>query len=320
MKSNRLDLDPITQQFVDKLNQSNAPPIYELSPIDARKVLSKIQDMNVHKQPVDIEDIMISVNDSRNISIRIMRPKADFDKCLPVVIYYHGGGWVLGDMNTHDRLIREITVGAGVALVFVNYTPSPEAQYPVPIQEAYTAALYIVENAQYLHLNVNRLAIMGDSVGGNMATVVTMLATENRNFDVHLQILLYPVTDANFDTESYHKFANGPWLTRRAMQWFWDNYLPDVSRRSEYTASPLRASLSQLRRMPKTLIITDDDVLRDEGEAYADRLSHAGVFVERARYLETIHDFAMLNPLADSPATRAVVNQVISTLRLNLMQ
>lgn len=314
------DLDPVTQRFVDKLNESKDPPIYTMTPFSARETLKKLQIGYPNMSPVNINKVILPVGPFGKVHVHIIKPNKQTHDKLPVVMYFHGGGWVMGGFDTHERMIREICVGANVAIVFVDYTLSPEAQYPVPIQEAYEATKYIVQNSDLFSLDINRLAVMGDSVGGNMATVVAMLAKENKAFKIRIQILLYPVTNSKFNTKSYDKFAKGPWLTKKSMQWFWDNYLPDINKRNHRHVSPLLSSLDQLKDMPSTLLVVDEnDVLRDEGEAYGNRLSQAGVYVERIRYLGTMHDFAMLNGIADSPATRAVILQVIITLKTKLL-
>lgn len=231
-------------------------------------------------------------------------------------MYFHGGGWVLGDKHTHDRLIREIANGANAAVVFVNYTPSPEARYPIAIEEAYAATSWVAENAPALKIDPARLAVVGDSVGGNMAAAVTLLAKERGGPKIIFQLLFYPVTDANFETPSYQQFSGGPWLTREAMRWFWNQYAPDINVRAEPTAAPLKATTGQLEGLPPALIITgENDVLRDEGEAYARRLMQAGVQVTATRYLGTIHDFVMLNAITQTPAPRAAIAQANDALR-----
>jgi len=308
-------LEPTTKAFIEKINKQDGTPIYELSPEEARKVLSNAQTFEVAKLPADIEDLNIPAGPDGQVSIRIIRPKGSKES-LPVVMYFHGGGWVLGDKDTHDRLVREIANGANAAVVFVNFTPSPEAQYPKPIEEAYAATKYISENGKNLNLDTSRFALAGDSVGGNMAAAVLLLAKERGGPRIDYQVLFYPVTDANFDTPSYQQYANGIWLTREAMKWFWDNYLPDKELRKQPTASPLQASLDQLKGQPPALIITDEnDVLRDEGEAYAHKLVKAGVNVTAVRYLGTIHDFVLLNALAGTPATCGAVGLVIENLK-----
>ena len=314
-----LSLDATTDAFIKALAAQGGPPLYTLSPADARKVLLSVQrSVNVPKLPVDIEERTIRGGPTGDVSIRILRPQG-VSGALPVVMYFHGGGWILGDQETHDRLVREMANGAQAAVVFVNYTPSPEARYPVAIEQAYTATRWVADHGQEIGLDPSRFALAGDSVGGNMVAATTLLAKERGGPKIDYQVLLYPVTGANFDTPSYRQFANGPWLTREAMQWFWDAYLPDVARRAEPTASPLRASLAQLRGLPPALLTTNEaDVLRDEGEAYAHKLMAAGVRVTATRYLGTIHDMALLNPIAETPAPRAAITQANALLRQTL--
>ncbi|WP_440948059.1 alpha/beta hydrolase [Methanosarcina sp. T3] len=308
-------LEPATRTFVEKINREGGTPIYKLSPKDARKVLSDLQAAKVAKLTADIEDLTIPVGPEGQVSIRIIRPAGN-KEILPVVMYFHGAGWVLGGKDTHDRLVREIADGVNAAVVFVNFTLSPEAKYPVQIEEAYAATKYIAENGKELNLDTSRLAIAGDSVGGNMAAAVSLLAKERGGPKIVYQVLFYPVTDANFDTPSYQKYATDIWLTREAMKWFWDNYLPDKEARRQPTASPLQASVDQLRGQPPALIITDEnDVLRDEGEAYARKLMQAGVDVVTVRYLGTIHDFVMLNALAGTPAACSAIGLANENLR-----
>jgi acetyl esterase len=249
------------------------------------------------------------------VRIRIVRPQGA-SGALPVVMHFHGGGWILGDKETHDRMTREIAVRANAAVVFVDYERSPEARYPVAIEQAYAATKYVAEHGKELAVDPSRLAIVGDSVGGNMAAAVTLMAKERGGPKIAFQVLFYPVTDANFDTGSYNTFADGPWLTRPAMEWFWDAYLPDVAARKQITATPLNASLDQLKGLPEALVIVDEnDVLRDEGEAYARKLSDAGVRVTSVRYNGTIHDFVLLNALTETPAVRGAIAQANAALK-----
>ena len=302
-----------TQEFVDSL--AGAPPIYTLSLVDARSVLAQAQSIPVGKPSAQSEDIALPVGPTGSVPIRVIRP-VGATEVLPVVMYFHGGGWVLGDRDTHDRLVREIAVGAQAAVVFVDYARAPEARYPVAIEQAYAATRYVADNAAELGIDPLRLAVAGDSVGGNMAAAVTLIAKQRRGPNIAFQLLFYPVTDSGFDTPSYNQFADGPWLTKRAMEWFWDAYLPDPAVRKQPTATPLNASLDQLASLPEALVIVDEnDVLRDEGEAYARKLSDAGVRVISVRYNGTIHDFVMLNALADTPATRGAIAQAVGALR-----
>jgi acetyl esterase len=229
---------------------------------------------------------------------------------LPVIFYIHGAGWVFGDAQTHDRLVRELAVGVGGAVVFPEYDRSPEAHYPVAIEQNYTAARWVVSEGESKGLDAGRIAVAGDSVGGNMSIALTLMAKERGGPKLAAQVLFYPVTDANFDTASYRQFAEGYFLRRDAMQWFWDQYTTDQDQREEITASPLRASLEQLTGLPPALVITGEaDVLRDEGEAYANKLREAGVQVTAVRYQAIIHDFVMLNALRETHAADAAIKQ-----------
>ena len=201
--------------------------------------------------------------------MRIVRPRQARGP-LPVIVYVHGAGWVFGNSHTHDRLIRELAVGAGAAVVFPSYSLSPEAKYPTAIEECYAAAAWVAEQGAGHDLDPARMAVAGDSAGGNMAIALTLLAKERGGVAFRHQVLFYPVTDARFDTGSYEEFATGYFLRRDAMQWFWDQYTTDPAERAQITASPLRATLEQLAGLPPTLLITGEaDVLRDEGEAFA---------------------------------------------------
>jgi acetyl esterase len=308
-------LEPRTQQFVDELAAGGGPPIYTLSPAAAREVLRRVQAGPGAKLPVAIEDTTFPVGPTGSVRVRIVRPEGAIGM-LPTVMHFHGGGWMLGDKDTHDRMTREIAVGADATVVFVDYDRSPEARYPVAIEQAYSATKYVAEHGPELGVDSTRLAVLGDSAGGNIAAAVTLLAKERGEPRIDLQVLLYPVTDADFVTGSYDTFADGPWLTRRAMKWFWDAYLPDVPARREPTATPLNATLEQLEGLPEALVIVaENDVLRDEGEAYARKLSRADVRVTSVRYNGTIHDFMSLNALADTPAVRSAIRQVSQALR-----
>ena len=305
---------PGVQSFLDELAAAGGPPVWQLSPADARETLRARQAVEVAKPAADIQDLTIPGGPDGEVSVRIVRPEGATGT-LPALMYFHGGGWVLGDKDTHDRLVREIAVGTGAAVVFVNYTPSPEAQYPTAIEQAHAATAWVAGRGASAGLDASRLVLVGDSAGANMVAAVALLAKRRGGPRLALQVMAYPVTDARLDTPSYQRFADGPWLTRKAMTWFWDAYAPDVSARSQATASPLRASLEELRGLPPALLITaENDVLRDEGEAYAHRLMRAGVNTTATRYLGTIHDFLMLNPIAGTTPTRAALTQVIDVV------
>jgi acetyl esterase len=316
MASEIMKVEQKTRAFLECLQKQGGMPIQSLSPKDARAVLSGLQAGQVTKFPADIDDRAIPGGPNGEISIRIVRPQGSSNKTLPAVMYFHGGGWVLGGSDTHDRLVRELANKANGAIVFVNYTPSPEARYPVPLVEAYSATKWVAQNARSINVDSSRLAVAGDSVGGNMAAAVTLLAKERGEPKIAFQLLFYPVTDANLDSPSYAAYQEGFWLTREGMRWFWNNYAPDTNSRKEPTVSPLQASIDQLKGLPPALIITGEfDVLRDEGEAYAHKLMQAGVQVTATRYLGTIHDFVMLNAIADTPAARGAIDQASEMLK-----
>jgi acetyl esterase len=224
-------------------------------------------------------------------------------------MYYHGGGWVLGSKNTHDRLLRDLVNRTNAAFVFVNYTPSPEAQFPIPIEQGFAALKYVAEHGDELDLDTTRLAIAGDSVGGNMAAVVALLAKERKGPTIRYQVLFYPVTDGSMSQNSYKEFADGPWLTAAAAKYFFDAYVPNKADRTKTMVSLLAATTEQLKGLPPALVIVDEnDILRDEGEEYARKLLQAGVKTTIIRVLGTIHDFVMLNALADTAATKAAID------------
>jgi acetyl esterase len=305
-------LEPASQAFVEAT--ANPPFLFELTPDEARKVLDDVQAAPIAKLPVDERWITVPA-DVGDVRVRIVRP-VGAEGTLPVILYMHGGGWVLGNAGTHDRLVRELAVGTGAAVAFVEYDRSPEARYPVAIEQGYATARWIVRDGAAHGLDPERMAIAGDSVGGGMTAAITLMARERG--DVHFvhQSMYYPVTDAAMDTGSFEQFAEGYFLSAKAMAWFWDCYCPDVERRDEPFASPLRASDEQLAGLPPALLIVDEaDVLRDEGEAYASRLRATGVEVTTVRYDGITHDFMMLNPLSETRATRAAVAQAIATLR-----
>jgi acetyl esterase len=312
---NHTGLEKNTKAFLDSLQQKGGPPIYTLSPEKARAVLSELQaSIPVKKLPAIIENRTIPGGPGgKDVSITIVRPANSNNQTLPVAMYFHGGGWVLGGFDTHERLVREL---ANKANVVVNYTPSPEGRYPIAVEQAYAATKWVAENGRTINVNSSRLAVVGDSVGGNMVAAVTLLAKERGGPPIKFQVLFYPVTDANFDTPSYMTFQNGYWLTRDAMKWFWSNYLTNQTNVKDPTVSPLQASIEQLKGLPPALIINgENDVLRDEGEAYALKLSEAGVPVTAVRYHGTIHDFVMLNAITDDPAPRGAIEQASIMLK-----
>jgi acetyl esterase len=306
-------LEPAAQRFADAT--AGPPYLFDLEPAVGRKTVDDVQSGEIDKPDVDVEDTYVPGGPSGQVSVRILRPKGAGGP-LPVIIYIHGAGWVFGNAHTHDRLIRELAAGTGAAVVFPNYSLSPEARYPVAIEENFAVATWVAAHGAEHGLDPSRIAVAGDSVGGNMTAALTLMAKRRGGVELVQQVLFYPVTDAAFDTGSYHEFATGYFLRRDAMRWFWDQYATDPAQRAEITASPLRAGVRQLRDLPPALIITGEaDVLRDEGEAYANLLREAGVPVTSVRYQGVIHDFVMLNALRETHAAEAAIAQAIAVLR-----
>ncbi|MBY0545971.1 MAG: alpha/beta hydrolase [Candidatus Obscuribacterales bacterium] len=301
-------IESATKAFLEHVNSQPGPQIYQIPVTDGRAAFVRLQNsVNVVKLPADIEDLTFPVGPGGKVDVRIVRPMGVTSN-LPVVIYSHGGGWVFGDKDIYDRLLRDLAAGAQAAVVFVDFDRSPEARYPVAIEQIYAVAKHVFENSESLRVDKSKFAVAGDSVGGNMTAVLTMLAKERGGPKIGAQVLFYPVTNASFDTGSYREFATKHFLSLEAMKWFWDQYIPDASARKDPTASPLQASIEQLKGLPPALVLEAEfDVLRDEGEAYAHKLIEAGVRVEAARFMGTIHDFVMLNPLAETPATRSAI-------------
>jgi acetyl esterase len=306
-------LEPAAQAFVEAT--ANPPYLFDLGPVEGRKTVDEVQSGDIAEPAVDEEWITVPGGPTGEVRARIVRP-AGAQGTLPVIVYIHGAGWVFGNAHTHDRLVRELAVGAHAAVVFPEYDLSPEARYPVAIEQNYTVARWVVTDGAGHDLDASRIAVAGDSVGGNMSAALTLMAKERGDVPLVQQVLFYPVTDAAFDTGSYHQFAEGYFLRRDAMQWFWDQYTTDEKQRAEITASPLRATTEQLTGLPPALVITGEaDVLRDEGEAYANKLREAGVPVTAVRYQGIIHDFVMLNALSDTHAARAAISQAVTVLR-----
>ncbi|MGW2705508.1 alpha/beta hydrolase [Streptomyces sp. NPDC001340] len=306
-------LEPAAAAFAEAT--ANPPYLFDLGPLEGRKTVNEVQSGEIGKPEITEEWVTVSGGPTGSVQARIVRP-ADAQGVLPVIIYIHGAGWVFGNAHTHDRLVRELTVGARAAVVFPEYDLSPEARYPVAIEQNYTVARWVVTDGAAKDLDATRIAVAGDSVGGNMSAALTLMAKERGDVPLVQQVLFYPVTDAGFDTDSYHQFAEGYFLRRDAMRWFWDQYSSDPAQRAQITASPLRATSEQLADLPPALVITAEaDVLRDEGEAYANKLRQAGVPVIATRYQGIIHDFVMLNTLRGTHAAEAAITQAVTVLR-----
>ena len=303
------------KKFLKGLNSAGGSPLETLPPEEARQALIDAQaSVQVDVSGIEVSEKII-FSGGYSIKLNIVRPAGE-DGILPVFMFIHGGGWVLGDFPTHKRLVRDLVIASGFVAVFVNYTPSPEAQYPQAINEIYAATKWVAENGAEINVDPTKLAVVGNSVGGNMTAVTCLKAKENGGPDIKLQILLWPIVDADFDTESYKEFGEDRFLTTSLMKWLYDQYTTDVNERKQIYASPLRATVEQLRGLPPALIqVAEGDVLRDEGEAYGRKLDEAGVTVTTVRYNGMIHDFGLLNGLAELPPVRSLFVQAAAELK-----
>src|SRR5690554_987253 len=304
-----------TRAFLKALNSGDGPPLEELSPKDARQVLVDAQN-SVSYEYSDIEESEKTITqDGLTITIHIVKPKGAKDN-LPVFMFFHGGGWVLGDYPTHKRLVRDLVVKSGAVAVFPDYTPTPDAQFPVAINQAYAATKWVSENGSTIGVDGSRLAVAGNSVGGNMSTVVSMMAKDKNGPKIAFQILLWPLVDADLSRPSYKKFEQGRFLTTPIMKWMWDMYIPNPEDRKQKYVSPINASLEELQGLPPALIqVAENDILYDEGIAYGRKLDEAGVPTTITVYKGMIHDYGMLNPLSHIPGVQEALLQAAALLR-----
>lgn len=310
--SERISLEQSALEF--SIANESEPYIYQLPVEEARALLEKVQDSPVEKFDVDSRDETWDLGEQGSINVRIIKPKDTTEK-LPVILYIHGAGWVLGSAHTHDKLVRELSVRTNSIVFVPEYDRSPEAKYPVAIEQSYATLLKLVEEVED-NYDIGRITVAGDSVGGNMATVITMLAKDRQGPKINQQLLYYPVTNHSFDTDSYNQFATDYFLAKDGMKWFWDNYLPEGQDTTIKTISPLQATKEELTGLPAAMILNGEaDVLRDEGEEYARHLRDAGVDVSQVRFQGMIHDFVMVNSMDQSNAARAAM--ALSTAWLN---
>lgn len=311
-------VDHRVREFLKAVNSGGGKPIETLTPAEARKVLVDAQaSVRLELPACDIEEKSIT-QDGLNVSLTIVRP-AGSTGVTPAFIFVHGGGWILGDFPTHERFVRDLVADTGFTAIFVNYTPSPEAHYPTAINEIHAAARWVAAHGAEIRVDAGRLAIAGNSVGGNMSAAVALMAAHKGGPKFKCQVLLWPVTDANFDTGSYAEYAEGYFLSRAMMKWFWDAYTTDPAQRGESYASPLRATTEQLAGLPPALVqVAGNDVLRDEGLAYARKLDGAGVDVTVVNYENLIHDYGLLNAISQVPAVRDALHQTAETLKKHL--
>ncbi|WP_432492804.1 alpha/beta hydrolase [Kineococcus gypseus] len=308
-----LPLEPAAQAFVEA--SEALPYLYRLPVAQARRMMEELQSSSAARPVVQEQTHLLQTGAHGPIAVRVVRPPGAVG-ALPVLVFVHGMGWVWGNAQTHDRLVRELCIGTGAAVVFPEYDLAPEARYPTALEQCYATARWVAACGGELDLDPTRIAVAGDQMGGTLAAALTLLAAQRREFDFCQQVLLYPATDTDFDTGSYRRFGRGYGMRRIQYQWFWDQYAPDPLDRQLPTVAPLRAGEDQLRALPPALVITAEaDCLRDEGEAYARRLREAGVPVLAIRYAGITGGFAMLETLRGTHAARSALLQVTHTLK-----
>lgn len=315
----KLNLANDVKTFLEEIEEREDKPLYEMTAEEARDFLLSIQRKNYVNIDAEVTDKTISSSKAEKIDIRTIKPKTKTGK-LPAIIYAHGGGWVMGDKEAYDMLIKRIANEAECCVIFVNYKKSPEYTYPTALNEICGVLEYITKYPDEFNIDINRIALAGDSAGGNLAAACALKTNYEGGPKIKALALLYPVTDASMNTKSYEEFKNGPWLSKKSMEYFWESYIPDKKRREETYASPLNASTDELKNLPQTLILTvENDVLRDEGEEFARKLDEAGVETANIRINGTIHDFMMLNALSGTSSTKAGCNCICEFLKKTLI-
>jgi acetyl esterase/lipase len=312
-ETSQYDLEKPAAEVAGYLSQG--PALYELPLAEVRKV---VDDAQAGVPMPEVDEAWVTVPaEVGDVRLLIIKPRGA-EAQLPVVLYMHGGGWILGGVGSHGRLAAELAVEAGAAVAFVDYALAPEARYPVQVEQCYAVARWVTAQGESHGFDPSRIAVAGDSAGGNMATVLCIMAKQRGDVNFVQQSMYYPMTDAltDEDSESYRLFRDGPYGDAATMEWFWSSYLPEHDLRAQSTVSPLRATLDELEGLPPALVIVDEnDILRDQGEAYAARLRDADVPTACVRFNGTMHDFMMLAALRDTETTRAAMNLAASTLR-----
>jgi acetyl esterase/lipase len=320
MKTIKAENDPQIiseiRSFLKALNNSGGQPLETMTPQEARQVLIDAQKSVEFDYSDIVETERTITQDGITVNIHIVKPANAVAKKLPVFMFTHGGGWILGDYPTHRRLVRDLVVNSGAAAVFTDYTPSPEAKYPTAINEIYAATKWVSENSDEIGVDGNNMAAAGNSVGGNMTAVLCLMAKDKGGPKIKFQLLLWPVTDANFTRDSWQKYAEERFLTASLMKWMWDNYTSNEEQRKEYYATPFSATIEQLKGLPPALVqLAENDILFDEGLAYARKLDEAGVPTTIQTYNGFIHDYGLLNPLDHIDAIRFSTEQAALALR-----
>ena len=310
-------IDPQVRAFLARIDKDSSP-FWELPQPKPQDILTALQ----NQTPVDMSgqttvEKTITQN-GHTVKLYIMTPQHITGK--PGVLFFiHGGVWIVGNFENHKRLLRDLVVGSGQVGVFVEYTPLPQAKYPTQLEEIYAALEWTAAHAGEFGADGSRIAVAGNSVGGNMSAALTLMTKDRKGPKITFQVLLIPATDASVETDSYHEYGAGRFLTRDFMKYGWDLYAPDDKTRYLPYVSPLRAGNDELNGLPPALVITaENDPLRDEGEAYARKLKEAGVEVTATRYNGMIHDFVALNAIVNVAAVQAALHQASAVIRLAL--
>ena len=308
-------LSSATKRFLTALNGGGGAPLETLTPVEARKVLVNAQ-ASVEVDLSGIEESEREIEtEGFKLKLNIVKP-AGSTEVLPAFIFIHGGGWVLGDFQMHKRMVRDLVVLSGTAGVFINYTPSPDVQFPQQPQEIYAATRWIAANGSEIDIAGNRLALIGNSAGGNMATATALRAALENGPEIRLQILFWPTVNSDFETSSYQRFGADRFLTTPLIKWMYDTYLPDAEDRKNIYAAPLLATTEELMHLPPTLIqVGEADIFLDESLAYGRKLDEAGVEVTTLTYAGAIHDFGLLNGLAATAQSKALFRHAAAELR-----
>jgi|SoiMetStandDraft_5_1073268.scaffolds.fasta_scaffold16590_3 acetyl esterase/lipase len=292
-----MPLHPQCKAFLDMLAAAGGPGLHEMPLDEARKVPYQMIELGGAEEPLAQVETRI-IPGPVQIPVRVYRPSLAQD--LPALMYFHGGGFVICNLDTHDRLCRGLANASGCAVLSVDYRLAPEHKYPAAAEDAYAATRYVAEHAAEFGIDPNRIAVGGDSAGANLATVVALMARDRGGPALKFQLLIYPVTDfTEHATQSEREYGHGYFLDVELMDWFGDQYFAaDADRHLPY-ASPIKAS--DLRRLPPAMVLTGEcDPLRDQGEAYADKLRTAGVAVVLKRYDGMIHPFLSLAGIVDA--------------------
>lgn len=289
-----MPLDPIVASMLAQMAEANAPAISDLSPAEGRAMYRMMNEQNILAEMASVKDDI-----AHGVPVRIYRPVDN--KILPCLVFFHGGGWVIGDLQTHDNVCRALAHQASCVVVAVDYRLAPEHPFPAALDDSYNATCWVADNAAALGIDPSRIAVGGDSAGGNLATCVCLQAKTLGTPAITHQLLVYPVTDTSLDSPSYTDNGEGYMLTRATMAWFWDHYIGDQPRDNPLMAPLLATDVSGL---PSATVVTAEfDPLRDEGEAYAAKLTAAGVATSTRRYDGMIHGFVhMQDALPDGRA------------------